>query len=166
MRRKGERPVLVVDAREVAPAQELHDEVELPVRRLAEVDDADRVRVVEAARRARLGDEARRGVLVAEEVRVDDLDRDGAAEVRLLGAVDAAHAADADELEDDVAAGQRPPDERIVRACGDLTDRESRTTDRTGARRRRSWCTGDKTAWHTRRGRPTEATTRRAQGNS
>ena len=26
---------------------------------------------------------------------------------RLLGAVDAAHAADADEIEDDVAAGQR-----------------------------------------------------------
>ena len=55
-----ERPVLVRDAREVAPAQELHDEVELTVVGLAEVDDADRVRVVEAARGARLGDEARR----------------------------------------------------------------------------------------------------------
>ena len=40
MRRNGERPLLVRDAREVAPAEELHDEVELPVRRLAEVDDA------------------------------------------------------------------------------------------------------------------------------
>ena len=66
--------------------------------------------MVEAARRARLGDEARCGVLFADEVRVDDLDRHGAAEVRLLGAIDAPHPANADELEDEVSAGQRAPD--------------------------------------------------------
>ena len=61
-----ERPLLVRDAREVLAAQELHHEVELAVVGLAEVDDGDRVRVVEAARGARLGDEARGRVLVAE----------------------------------------------------------------------------------------------------
>ncbi len=135
---EGERAVLVRDAREVAPAQELHDEVELAVGRLAEVDDADRVRVVQPARRARLGDEARGGVLLADQVRVDDLHRDGAPEVRLLGAVDAAHSADADELEDQVAARQRAPDERIIGARRRPCRSGIRTTDRTDASRRRS----------------------------
>ena len=85
----------------------------------------DRVGVVQAARRARLGDEAGGGVLLADEVRVDDLDRDGAAEVRLLGAVDAPHPADADEIEDDVAAGERAADERVVAARRDLADGEA-----------------------------------------
>ena len=110
---EGERPFFVDDAGEVAPAEELHHQVELRAV-LAEVDHADRVRVVEAARRAGLGDEADRGALVAEQVRVDDLDRDRAAERLLLGAVDAAHAADADELEDHVAAGERGADQRVV----------------------------------------------------
>ena len=48
------------------------------------------------------------------EVRVDDLDRDGAPERDLLGAVDAAHAADADQVRDAVAARQRASDERIL----------------------------------------------------
>src|SRR5262249_43084257 len=98
-----ERPLLVPHAREVAPAQELHDEVELLVGGLAEVDDADRVRVIEAARCARLRDEARDRALLPDEVRVHDLDRDGSTEVRLLRPVDTAHATDADELDDDVA---------------------------------------------------------------
>ena len=55
--------------------------------------------MVEPARGARLGVEARDGLLVDEQVRVDDLDRDRAAEHSLLGAVHAPHAADADELE-------------------------------------------------------------------
>ena len=60
------------------------------------------------------------GALVAEQVRVDDLDRDRAAERPLLGAVDAPHAADADEIEDDVAARERAVDERILdRGRGD-----------------------------------------------
>src|SRR5687767_15475023 len=51
-------------------------EIELTVVRLSEVDDRDRVRVVQTARCARLGDEAHRCVLLADEMRVDDLDRD------------------------------------------------------------------------------------------
>ena len=120
-----QRSVLVRDAREIAPAQEFHDQVELAVGCVAEVDDPHRVRVVQPARGARLGDEARGGVLFAYEVRVDDLHRDRAPEVRLFGAVDAPHPADADELENQVAARERAPDERIIGARGDLSDRES-----------------------------------------
>lgn len=122
---KGERPLLVLDAREVFASQELHDEVELPVLRLAEVDDGDGVRMIEAARCARLGDEARGGVLLTDEVRVDDLDGDGPSEVRLLGAIHASHAADPDEIEDDVSARQRSSDERIVGRHRDLRHGEA-----------------------------------------
>jgi hypothetical protein len=44
MRRKESGPLLVLDAREVLAAQELHDEIELAVLGLAEVDDGDGVR--------------------------------------------------------------------------------------------------------------------------
>ena len=138
-----ERALLVLDAREVLAAQELHDEIELAVLGLAEVDDGDGVRMIEPARRARLGDEARGRVLFTDEVRVDDLDRDGSAEVRLLGAVDAAHAADPDEVEDDVAARKRAADERIVRAAARPSRRGSRTMDRTCASPRTSSGTED-----------------------
>ena len=104
--------------------------------------------MVEAARGAGLGDEAHGGALVAEQVRVDDLDGDGAAERLLLGAVDAAHAADADQLEDHVAARQRGADQRIVGRLRDSSaDREAahraelvrpaRTGSRTAGRRPR-----------------------------
>jgi hypothetical protein len=119
-----ERSIVVDDAREVPPAQELHHEVELAAV-LAEVDDRDRVRVVQAARRAGLGDESDRGALVTEQVRMDDLDRDRAPERLLLGAVDPAHAADADELQDDVAAGERRSDQRVVGFPSELGDRKA-----------------------------------------
>ncbi len=120
-----ERPVLVRHAREVFAAQVLHDEVELAVVGLAEIDDRDRVRVVQSARRARLGDEARDRVLFAREVRVNDLHRDRATERRLLRAIHAAHAADADELEDHEPARQRAPDQRVVAVVlRDLADRK------------------------------------------
>ena len=70
--------------------------------------------MAQAARRARLVEEARRRELVVGEVRVHDLDGDGAPERDLLGAVHAAHAADADEVRDAVAAGQRAADERVL----------------------------------------------------
>src|SRR5262249_32830845 len=73
---------------------------------------------------ASLGNEARRSVPFANEVRVDDLDGDGASESRLLGAVDTAHAADPDELEDHVSARQRPANDWIVRLRRDLADGE------------------------------------------
>ena len=73
--------------------------------------------MVEAARSARLGDEARRGALVAQEVGMNDLHRDGASQRPLLGAVDPTHAADAHEIEDHVAAGQRAVDEGVFDRC-------------------------------------------------
>ena len=81
--------------------------------------------MVELAGRARLGDEAKRRVLVREQVRVDDLDRDRAPERALLGAVDAAHAADADQVEDVVAARQRPADELVLVVRADRAHREA-----------------------------------------
>ena len=117
---EGERPFLVLDSREVTPAEELHDEVQLTVGRLAEVDDRDGVRMVQPAGGARLGDEAGGGVLLADQVRVDDLDRDGAREIRLFGPINAAHSADADQLHDQVAAGEPLPDERVFRVRRDL----------------------------------------------
>ncbi len=117
-----ERPFSYWIAREVLAAQELHDEIELAVLGLAEVDDADRVRVIEAARGARLGDEARRRVLLTDEMRVDDLDGDGAPQLRLLGAIHAAHPADADEIENDVAARGASDRRADRRSCGDFPD--------------------------------------------
>ncbi len=56
MRLKG-AALFVDDAGEVLPAEELHHQVELRAA-LAEVDHADGVGVIEAARGASLGDEA------------------------------------------------------------------------------------------------------------
>ncbi len=75
--------------------------------------DADRVGVVQEARRARFVEEAGGRVLVGHQVRVDDLDRDRAVQDLLLGPVDLPHAPDADEVEDADASRQEPPDHRI-----------------------------------------------------
>ena len=70
MRAAGERPVLARGrARRSAPVEELHRDVEQAVGLLAEVDDADRVRVVEARRGLRLALEARRERGVARRAR-------------------------------------------------------------------------------------------------
>ncbi len=122
---EGQRSVFVRGAREVAPAQELHHQVELAVGRVSEVDDAHGVRVIQLACGAGLRDEPGGRVLLPHQMGVDDLHRDGASEGGLLGAIDAPHTADADELEDKIAARKRASDERIIGAGGDLADRES-----------------------------------------
>ena len=120
-----ERAFLVGDAREVAAAEELHHQVQLAVLRLAEVDDADGVGVVQAARGAGFGDEgARRQFSSPTRWGVDDLDGDGAPEVRLLRPIDAPHPADPDELEDDVPAGERLAEQRVVGVGRHLADGE------------------------------------------
>ena len=83
--------------------------------------------MVELARRARFGHEAKRRVFVGEQVGMDDLHRDGAAERALLRAIHATHAPDADEIEDVMAAGQRLSDE--------LVDRRANRADGKAARR-------------------------------
>src|SRR5690606_25701897 len=67
-----------------------------------EIEDADAVGVVEGARGARLGVEARDGVPIAEQVAVHDLDGDHAAERALFGAIHSTHAPYPDELLHDV----------------------------------------------------------------
>jgi hypothetical protein len=64
---------------------------------------------------------------------VDDLDRDGAAERRLLGFVHAPHASDADDLLQQVGASDDATDERI---CSPGSSRlvRRRTAGRTKAR--------------------------------
>jgi hypothetical protein len=113
--RKGQRPFLVSDAREILAAQKFHHQIRLAVVGTAEVEHGDRVRMVQLAGCARFGHEAERGVFIRQEMRMDDLDRDGAAERRLLRAVHAAHAADADQVEDVVTTRQRLADELVVR---------------------------------------------------
>jgi len=108
-----ERALLGEDVGHVLPVEVLHDEVEDPVLGPPEVDDRDARRVVEAARRAGLVVEARDRLVVREEVRVNHLHRDGAAEHRLLGAVDLAHAADADQLLQQVGAPDGAAEQRV-----------------------------------------------------
>jgi hypothetical protein len=81
--------------------------------------------MVQPARSTRFGDEPSGRVLLTHQVRVDDLDGDRSAEVRLFGAVHAPHSTDPDEIENDVAAGERSTDERIVRRDGNLADRKT-----------------------------------------
>ncbi len=67
----------------------------------------------------------RTDALVAEQVRVDDLHRDGAPESLLLGAVHPPHATDPDELEDPVAAGKRGADQGVISSTVELGDGEA-----------------------------------------
>ncbi len=113
--REGQRAFFVSDAREIFTAQELHHQVRLPVVGATEVEHGDRVGMVQLAGSPRFGHEAQRRVLVRQEVRVNDLDRYRAAERGLLGAVHPAHTADADQIEDVVAARKRLAHELVIR---------------------------------------------------
>ena len=86
--------------RERLALDELHGEIGLPLP-LADVVDLDDVRVVERGHGAGLAQEALLDALVVRERRGQHLDRDVAAERRLVALVDHAHAAAA-QLGDDV----------------------------------------------------------------
>ena len=77
---------------QVGAAHVAHDEVELPVL-LAGAVDRDDVGVVDRRRHPRLALEALAEVGVGGAVGGDQLERDGAPEIELDGAVDDAHAA-------------------------------------------------------------------------
>ncbi len=113
---EGQWPLLVHDEGEVLALQELHREIEDPVVGATEVDDADAVRVVQPAGGASLAVEASDRLLVAEQVRVDDLDRDGAAQRALLRAVHATHATDAHQLLNEVVPPDGPTHQGVVGA--------------------------------------------------
>ncbi len=87
---------------ERAALEELHRDVVGAVE-LAAVEDLDDVGVLQAGGGARLAAEALDELRVGGEAAVEDLQRDLAAELGVLGAVDVGHAAAADALDDRVA---------------------------------------------------------------
>jgi hypothetical protein len=98
---------------EVTPSQVLHHDVRPAIVGAAEVEDRDRIGVAQAARGSRLVEEAGRRELLVAQARVHDLHGDGAPQRDLLGAIHAAHSADADEVRHAIAAGQRSSYERV-----------------------------------------------------
>src|SRR5690606_8923479 len=91
---------------EVLPRDELHRDVE-GLLGLTEVEDADRVRVVQSAGGLRLALEPRHGPLIGEQRRVQHLEHHRLVERELAGPVDLAHPAFADLLLHAVLARDR-----------------------------------------------------------
>src|SRR5919198_4181954 len=83
--------------------QALHRDVVRPLV-LTAIEDADHVGMLEARGRARLAPEALDEFAVLGEAPVQDLERDLAAEMRVLGQVDVGHPAGADAAHDPIAA--------------------------------------------------------------
>ncbi len=98
-----------------APAVEvLHRDVEQAVGLGAEVEDLDRVGVIQARRGLRLPVESSGEGGVVGVLAVHHLDGDGLLEGDLSRPEDGAHRAAADEVLDHVFAGDRSPDEEVV----------------------------------------------------
>src|SRR5262245_54841709 len=91
---EGQRPLFVHNAGQVATPQKFHDQVEL-IAILAEVDNANRIGMIETTRRTCFGNESDGGVFIASQMRMDDLDRHSAVERLLLSAIDPPHPANA-----------------------------------------------------------------------
>ena len=98
----------------------------------AEVGDVDDVRVVDRRRRARLAQEAMDRLLVARELRVQDLHRDGLLDVDVLAAVDGAHAAAAEDLVEAVVADRGAEPRDVLFLDEDRRSRAGRTAPRRG----------------------------------
>ena len=94
---RRERPVPAHDRGQVLPVDELHDD-ERAVLVLAEVVDGHDVGMVERGGGERLLAEARAEVRIATVLGAEDLDRDVAIELGVVGAVDAGHAPLPEEL--------------------------------------------------------------------
>jgi hypothetical protein len=106
--RGRERALVAHQLLERAPLEELHRDVVGPIPRPA-VEDLDDVRVLETRRRRGLAAEALDELLVRGEAPVQDLQRDLAPELLVIGAVDVRHAARADPGRDAIA----PVDQRL-----------------------------------------------------
>ncbi len=144
--RGRQRPLVAHDLRERAAAQHLHDDVQGAGRGLPEVEDGDRVRVVQAAGGARLVLEALRGHRVRGNLRVEHFDRDLRVEAEVHAAVDAAHCAHADQLEQLVLTDERRADERV--ALFGLDRAHVRTAARAMAVRVPARCRAGRTPFH------------------
>ena len=106
------------DVRQAVAVEQLHDEEQQAVVGLAEVGDADAVVVIEARGRARLAVEARDRFGVGGELGAQDLDRDRLVHERVGRAVDGAHAALAEPLEQTIAAAEHATEQSIGRRIG------------------------------------------------
>ena len=123
---------------EALPLDELHRDVELAVGGLPEVEELNRVGVLELADGAALAVKAREDCWSLSELRLQRLDRD-LADVGahlLLGEVDAAHAAFAEDLRDAVAPADDLPDQRVLRPSAEGRVGARRTWRKSGRRRR------------------------------
>ena len=114
MRAGAQRPVFAEDAVQAPPVEVLHRDVEQPVGLGAEVDDLDRVRMVQAGRGLCLAVKARSERGVVRVLAVHHLERDGLLESDLPSPEDGAHGSAADVVLDHVLAGDRSPDEEVV----------------------------------------------------
>ncbi len=97
---------------QAVPGEQLHDDEDRPVLQLDVVDDIDDVAVADEVDRARLLEEARDRVATLRVVLAEELERDVASELGVLGAVDASHAAPADDLGEPVRS-EDFPDSRL-----------------------------------------------------
>ena len=119
---------------------ELEHQIERAVLQLTEVTGGHHVRMLDATRGDRFTLEARDDLGEGGHLLVQDLDRHGLAHVHVLGAIDRAHAATADQCFDSVAPGKQGAKQSIAlsrlfvvaRAHGlvfwKALHRESRTT--------------------------------------
>src|SRR5690606_14339962 len=108
----GQRDLVAEHVREVDPVDVLHGEVRPTVGGVSVIVDLRDVLVHDLARVLRFTLEALGMRRVARE---HELERDPAADARLLGLVDGTHSTAADEATDDVAIVDRLSDPRIVR---------------------------------------------------
>ena len=102
---------------------QLHDDEGLPVRLVDVVDRAD-VRVLERGSGPRLALEALERLRVPRDVLGKELQSDVAPQARVLGAVDDAHAAAA-QLLDDPVAGDRLADHRAKTTCSGAAEQSN-----------------------------------------
>src|SRR5258708_7702082 len=95
---------------QVAAIDQLHDdERRARFGVLAHVEDGDDVRVAQAGSSARLTPKALEEFRVFGKLRVEQLDRDGSVEQRVLGLPDRAHATAGNLLDQPIAAAEHPP---------------------------------------------------------
>ena len=110
---RRERPVPAQDRGEILAVDQLHDD-ERPVLVLAEVVHGHDVGMVQRRRGQRLLPEARAEVGIAAVLGAEDLDRDVAIELGVVGAVDGGHAPLPEELHQPIPPAQDAADLRQI----------------------------------------------------
>ena len=105
---------VVEDHGQVVTLGEVHDHVAKPVGGLADIDDADHVRMAQPTGELGLALEPLRDLVVLEQPRVENLDRERAADLDVLGAVDRTHRALTEARLDLIAVREDLADQRVL----------------------------------------------------